>query len=194
MRDVETFEHIPLRFLLQQRNKLMDQIHLLDKPLKRTAKPTARAGPRSWETKQYIYEKPKDDWRSSHSDPRLELEQHQHQDSDFIPSDADHGYGLPAFGIGTMSDLSARDPSASELGTLAGGGGYSKLKDPITEKYEEKMEALQRERSKQAAEASRGRHEISEFAKKRLWYGSGRWNEEWKDGMIWKKNQEKNKR
>ena len=99
----------------------MDQIHHRDKPLERTAKLTAKAGPKPWDIKQYTYQEPIDDQRPLHGDPRLEVapQSHgQHQtDSDFIPSD-DYGYGNPVFD--TMPDLNARTSSASELGTLAG--------------------------------------------------------------------------
>ena len=103
----------------------MDRIPQRDKPQEgRTSKSTAKAGQRPWETEQYIYqEEPENAKRSLHDDPRLESHgQHQHPDSDFIPSDedGDHGYGYPAFGIGTTPDLSASDPSTSDQGTLAG--------------------------------------------------------------------------
>jgi hypothetical protein len=91
------------------------------------AKPTGnagKAGPRPWELEKYIYqESSTDDGRSSHSDPRLELARHTHdlyQESDFIPHDGDPEQIHPTFGLGTTSDLHASDPSASDLGTLAG--------------------------------------------------------------------------
>jgi hypothetical protein len=87
-----------------------------------TAKPTAKAGPKPWDMKRYISEKQKDDQSLSHSDPRLD----QHQDSEFIPSDGDHGYGYPAFGT---IDLNASASTASDQGTLAGGGCISTPED-----------------------------------------------------------------
>jgi hypothetical protein len=106
-----------------------------------TANPPERkagtAAPRPWEFKQYIYQEPRDDPRSSHNDPRLESAQHMHRlqldehDNDFIPSDddGDHGYG--SFVFSTTPNLDACDPSASDKGTLAGGLGYSKLTSKI---------------------------------------------------------------
>jgi hypothetical protein len=91
-----------------------------------TAKPTAKAGPKPWDMKRYISEKQKDDQSLSHSDPRLD----QHQDSEFIPSDGDHGYGYPAFGT---IDLNASASTASDQGTLAGGGCLGKPKENTTE-------------------------------------------------------------
>jgi hypothetical protein len=115
----------------------MDRRLQRDQQLEGTAKPTEKAkkaGPPPWELKQYIYqESSTDDGRSSHSDPRLELAQQshgQHQDSGVIPSDADHGYGYPAFGSGFTPHLDASTSSASEWGTLAGGQGYSKPRSP----------------------------------------------------------------
>ena len=109
----------------------MDQIHHRDKPLERTAKTTAKAGPKPWEIKQYTYQEPIDDQRPSHCDPRLEVAPQSHDphqtDSDFIPSD-DYGYGHPAFGIGFTPQLDASYSTASELGTLAGGPCFSKPK------------------------------------------------------------------
>jgi hypothetical protein len=126
MRNVETFEHIPLRFILQERtNKLMDKIPQREKPQERTSKSTAKAGPRPWELSPYIHqEEPENAERSSHGDPRLEstLQSHgQHSDSDFLPSDEESDHALhPAFGLGTTHDLSARASSAGDQGTLAG--------------------------------------------------------------------------
>ncbi len=115
----------------------------IDKSREGTAKPTGKSGPRTWELEQYIYpEEPEDAKRSSHGDPRLEFAlQSQHPDSDFIPHDEenDHEALHPAFGFGTTPDLSASDPSASELGTLAGDlrhaygnshGTRRRIKDP----------------------------------------------------------------
>jgi hypothetical protein len=121
MRDVETFEHIPLRFILQERtNKLMDKIPQRDKPSEGTSKSTAKAGPRPWEISPYTYqEEPENSKRLSHGDPRLESHG-QHLDSDFIPHDGDHEALHPAFGLGTTHDLSARASSAGDQGTLAG--------------------------------------------------------------------------
>ncbi len=83
-----------------------------------------RKGPRPWDLQSYTYkEEPRDGHGSSHDDPRLESALQRlslHQD-DFIPSDDDHGSGHPAVGLGTTPDLHASDPSASDLGTLAGG-------------------------------------------------------------------------
>jgi hypothetical protein len=104
----------------------MEQIHLRDKMLE--TKTTAIVGPRPWDIQQYIYEKPKDDQRSSHSDPRLESHGQHQIDSDFPSSDGDYGYGLPAFGSGFTPDLSARTSTASDQGTLAGGGSFSSNK------------------------------------------------------------------
>jgi hypothetical protein len=105
----------------------MDRRHQRDQQLESMAKPTGnarKAGPRPWELEKYIYqESSTDDGRSSHSDPRLELAQQSHalyQESDFIPHDGDPEQIHPTFGLGTTSDLHASDPSASDLGTLAG--------------------------------------------------------------------------
>jgi hypothetical protein len=103
----------------------MERIHHTEKPQEGTSKSTAKAGPKSWETSQYIYqEEPRD---APHDDPSLEsalqrLSLHQHPDSDFLPSDedSDHEALHPAFGIGATHDLSARDSTASDQGTLAG--------------------------------------------------------------------------
>ena len=101
----------------------MDQIHQRDKPLERTAKLTAKAGPKPWDIKQYTYEEPIDDQRPSHCDPRLEVAPQSHDphqtDSDFIPSD-DYGYGHPAFGIGFTPEFDASASTANDQGTLAG--------------------------------------------------------------------------
>ncbi len=84
----------------------MNQETHIDKPRERTANRTRESGkacPRPWEIEQYIYkEEPRDDQRSSHSDPRLELalQSHgQHPDSDFIPHDeeSDHEALHPGF-------------------------------------------------------------------------------------------------
>jgi hypothetical protein len=111
----------------------MDQRLQKDQQQEVTAKPTGKAkkaGPNSWELEQYIYkESSTDDGRSSHSDPRLELAQHQHRDSNFIPSDGDHGYGYPVFGSGFTPEFYANASTASELGTLAGCWGKPKTKD-----------------------------------------------------------------
>ncbi len=112
----------------------------IDKSREGTAKPTGKAGPRTWELEQYIYE-PRDDQRSSHNDPRLEfaLQIHgQHQDSDFIPSDGDPQSLHPACGLGATPDLSASGPSASDQGTLAGRGWVSLRKyKPAQQLYDE---------------------------------------------------------
>jgi hypothetical protein len=95
--------------------------------------PTKKSGsakPKPWELEQYIYQEPTEEKKSSHSDdPRLELARHQDQESHFIPSDEDDGYGPPVFGSGGMTDLSAGASSASDLGTLAGRGHCSKCCD-----------------------------------------------------------------
>ena len=117
----------------------MDQIPHRDQPPERTAKTTAKAGPKPWDLKQYTYEEQKDDQRLPHRDPRLELElqsydQHQEQfDSDFIPSDADHGYGLSVSGSGFTPELYACTSTASDQGTLAGGGCCAKPQADNTE-------------------------------------------------------------
>jgi hypothetical protein len=95
-----------------------------------------KAGPKPWEMEKYIFkEEPIDEKRSSHCDPRLELVQQihgQHQDSDFIPYDGDHGYGHPAFGIGVTSDLNASHSTENGLGERR---GYS----PEVEKYYQEL-------------------------------------------------------
>jgi hypothetical protein len=110
----------------------MDRIYNRDKQLEGTAKPTGNAGkasPRPWEIEQYIYkEEPREEKWSLHSDPRLELARHQHQESDFTPSDDDDGYGYHGFDSGFTPHLDASDSTASDLGTLAGGGILSKKK------------------------------------------------------------------
>jgi hypothetical protein len=105
----------------------MDRRHQTDRQQEGTAKPTGNArnaGPRPWELEKYIYkESSTDDERSSYSDPRLELARHTHdlhQDRDFIPHDGDPEQIHTAFGLGATPDLHARDPSASDQGTLAG--------------------------------------------------------------------------
>lgn len=121
----------------------MDQIHQRDKPLERTAKLTAKAGPKPWDIKQYTYQEPIDDQRPSHCDPRLEVAPQSHDphqtDSDFIPSD-DYGYGHPAFGSSFTPELGASDPSASNQGTLAGGGCLGKPKENTTELQRRKQQ------------------------------------------------------
>jgi hypothetical protein len=117
----------------------MDRRLQRDQQLEGTAKPTEKAkkaGPPPWELEKYIYqESSTDDGRPSHSDPRLELAQRihsQHQDSAFIPSDDDDSkYGYPAFGSGFTSHLDANASSASEWGTLAGGGCCSKPQSDV---------------------------------------------------------------
>jgi hypothetical protein len=105
----------------------MDRRHQTDQQLEGTAKPTGNAenaGPRPWEMEKYIYkEEPSEEKRSLHSDPRLELAQRQHQESDFIPSDDDDGYGPLSSVSAATTDLHASAPSASDLGTLAGKKG-----------------------------------------------------------------------
>ncbi len=106
----------------------MDRIHHRDKQQEGTAKPTGKSGPKSWEVDKYIYNEPRDDKGSSHCDPRLELalQSHgQHQDSDSIPYDGDHGYIHPAFGVGATPKFNDSASSTSDLGTLAGGAGLS---------------------------------------------------------------------
>jgi hypothetical protein len=124
----------------------MDRRLQRDQQLEGTAKPkgnAVQAGPRPWELEKYIYqESSTDDGRPSHSDPRLELAQRihsQHQDSAFIPSDDDDSeYGYPAFGSGFTSHLDASgSSSASEWGTLAGGGLFSR--DPVMQDYKKKL-------------------------------------------------------
>ena len=91
-----------------------------------------KAGPKPWEMEKYIFkEEPIDEKRSSHCDPRLELVQQihgQHQDSDFIPYDGDHGYGHPVFGA--TSEPNANYSTVSELGTLAGGRSSDYRSEP----------------------------------------------------------------
>ncbi len=130
----------------------MDQETHIDKLQEQTAnrtKKSEKAGPKPWELDKYIYkEEPRDDDRSSHSDPRLELglQSHgQYPDSDSISSD-DYGYGSPVFGIGAMPDLSASASSASDQGTLAGGGCFSK---PRTEVQQQPRETRQTQRRQQ---------------------------------------------
>jgi hypothetical protein len=100
----------------------MDRIPQRDKPQERMSKSTAKAGPKPWELSPYIHqEEPENSKRSSHGDPRLEnLSLHQHLDSDFTPHDDDHEALHPGVGFGATHDLSASDPSTSDLGTLAG--------------------------------------------------------------------------
>ncbi len=104
----------------------MDQIHHRDKPLEKTAKLTAKAGPKPWDIKQYTYQEPIDDQRPLHGDPRLEVAPqshgpHQEQfDSDFSSSDADHEYGYPVSSSSFTPEYYARTSTASDLGTLAG--------------------------------------------------------------------------
>jgi hypothetical protein len=102
----------------------MDRIPQRDKPPEGTPKSTGKAGPKPWETSQYIHqEEPRDGHGSSHGDPRLEfaLQRLSLQD-DFISSDeeSEHGSLHPAFGIRATPDLHASASSASDLGTLAG--------------------------------------------------------------------------
>ena len=124
----------------------MDQISQRDKPLERTAKLTAKTGPKPWDIKQYTCQEPIDDQRPSHCDPRLEVAPQSHDphqtDSDFIPSD-DYGYGHPAFGIGFTPEFDASDPSASNQGTLAGGGCLS---TPEDKQARERQKYLQKAR------------------------------------------------
>ncbi len=119
----------------------MDQIHHRDKPLERTAKLTAKAGPKPWDIKQYTYQEPIDDQRPLHGDPRLELELQSHgphqTDTDFRPSD-DYGYGHPAFGIGFTPEFDASASTASDQGTLAGGGCLGKPKP--RDRYQQQMQ------------------------------------------------------
>ena len=133
----------------------MDQIHQRDKPLERTAKLTAKAGPKPWDIKQYTYEEPKDDQKPSHCDPRLEVAPQSHDphqtDSDFIPSD-DYGYGFPVFG--TMHDLYARASSASELGTLAGASSSKEAEAKAKKEAEAKKEAARKKAQERAAVAA----------------------------------------
>ena len=77
-----------------------------------------------WVLENYTF-KPTDNQRPLHGDPRSEQSHGQHQDSDFIPSDGDHEYIHPAFGIGATPDLNVSDSFASDQGTLAGGGCIS---------------------------------------------------------------------
>jgi hypothetical protein len=102
-----------------------------------TAKPTGKAGPKPWDMKRYISEKQKEDQSLSHSDPRLD----QHQDSEFIPSDGDHGYGSPVFGRGFTPEFDASASTASDQGTLAGGGCLGKQKT---------VDRLQRQKEREA--------------------------------------------
>jgi hypothetical protein len=84
-------------------------------------KKSRNAGPRPWELEKYIYqEKPTEEKGSSHSDPRLELARRQDQESHFIPSDEDDGYGPSVLGNGFMPGLDAHASSPSDPGTLAG--------------------------------------------------------------------------
>jgi hypothetical protein len=104
----------------------MEQRHQTERQQERTAKPTGKAGPRPWEIEQYIYqEEPREEKRSSHCDPRLELalQSHsQHQDSDIIPPDDDYGYSHPAFGSCFTYQLDASTSTTSDFGALAGSG------------------------------------------------------------------------
>jgi hypothetical protein len=87
----------------------------------------ATAKPKPWECEPYNYEVPTNAGSSLRCDPRRDyVEQNHgpHQDLDFTPSDDDgyHGSGYPAFDLGAMPDLNASASSASDQGTLAGGG------------------------------------------------------------------------
>jgi hypothetical protein len=111
------------------KDALMERIYQTERQQERTAKPTGQAGPRPWEIGPYIYqEEPREEKRSSHSDPRLELAQQSHdqqQDSNCIPSDEeDCGYGSLAFGSDFMSHLGA---SSDDLGTLAGRSEFREM-------------------------------------------------------------------
>ncbi len=107
----------------------MEQRSRIDKQQEGTVKPTGKArksGSRPWEIGQYIYQEPKDDQRPSHGDPRLELERPQldEHDNDFSDDDGNHGSGPSVFSA--TPNLDARDPSASDQGTLAGGAFMSR--------------------------------------------------------------------
>lgn len=93
-------------------------------------KQTGKSGKSSLEPWYYKYKHPEqtDNQRELHGDPRGESHgQHQRPDSNFTSSDeeSDHQSLHPASGFGATHDLSARDPSASDRGTLAGGAWLS---------------------------------------------------------------------
>jgi hypothetical protein len=108
-----------------RKDNLMDRRS--NKSLEGTTKPTERPKDSNFSRKllleKYTCHESTDDQRELHGDPRSELAQRQHQDSDVTPSDedGDHESLHPAFGFGTTPELSASDPSASDQGTLAGG-------------------------------------------------------------------------
>jgi hypothetical protein len=121
-------------------------------------KKSGNAGPRPWELQKYIYqEKPTEEKGSLHSDPRLELARRQDQESHFIPSDEDDGYGPSVLGNGFMPGLDAHASFASDLGTLAGwtfkkGEGFkweNTKEDRETRQGVERMKQTIRELTKQ---------------------------------------------
>ena len=76
----------------------------------------------------------------SHCNSRSDGLQYRHgqpQDRDVTPSDGDYEYGLPAFGSGFTPHLDASASSASDQGTLAGGGCLSR--DPVMENYNNQL-------------------------------------------------------
>ena len=96
MRDVDTFEHIPLRFILQERtNSWIEYPRVINRKRERRSQPqkqvTDLGNYRSTPTKRSR--------KTLRSHPRLESHG-QHPDSDFIPSDedGDHEALHPAFG------------------------------------------------------------------------------------------------
>jgi hypothetical protein len=142
MRDVRTHT---VEIYSPRKDKLMDRIPHIDKQQEGTPKSTGKAGPKPWDLKQYTYKEKNDDHRVPHSDPRLDALQSydRHQDSDFIPYDDDHGYGSPVSSSGFTPQLDARASTASEWGTLAGGGCVGKPKRMTTEQALAKLDQLE---------------------------------------------------
>ena len=100
----------------------MERISQSDQRPERTSKQTGKAALGPWHYSQYKYQELTDNQRELHGDPR-EKSHGQLPDSNFTPSDeeSDHqSLHHPASGFGGSSDFYARDPSASDQGSLAG--------------------------------------------------------------------------
>ena len=110
----------------------MEQRSRIDKQQEGTVKSTGKArksGLEPWH-RPYIYQQQTGDQRELHSDPRFESAQRmqrlQEHNNDFISSEDDGGHGSGPSVFSATPDLDARDPSASDQGTLAGGAFISR--------------------------------------------------------------------
>ncbi len=127
----------------------MDRNVCRDTSQEGTAKPTEKPRTSDFSRKlvleQYRFDESKVDQKLPHGDPRLELEQQSHSQHLESTSDGDHEDLHPAFGLGTTPDLEAHDPSASDQGTLAGGGLLSRIKRSVTEAVTEGYRKVERQ-------------------------------------------------